>query len=108
MILIVNANGPNPSMKAIWNDTVVAESEDTIMVDGYHYFPLESLRREYFVPSATRSLCAWKGEASYYSLQVNGKTNPDAAWYYERPLPAAARVKGRVGFWNGVKVEGRR
>lgn len=95
-------------MKAIWNDTVVAESDDTIVVDGYHYFPLESLHREFFVPSATRSLCARKGEASYFTLKVHGKTNRDAAWYYERPLPAAARVKGRVGFWNGVKVEGKR
>jgi uncharacterized protein (DUF427 family) len=91
--------------RAIWNDTVVAESDDTIVVDGYHYFPRATLHWEFFVPSPTTSHCGWKGEASYYTLEVHGKTNSDAAWYYETPLPAAARVKGRVGFWHGVKVE---
>ena len=93
-------------MKAIWNDTVIAESDDTIVVDGYHYFPRESLHWEFFVPSATTSHCAWKGQASYYSLEVHNKTNPDAAWYYERPFPAAVRVKDRVGFWKGVQIQG--
>ncbi len=91
-------------MKAIWNDVVVAESDHTVVVEGNHYFPPESLRREYFEPSATTSVCGWKGTANYYSLNVAGQRNPDAAWYYPEPKPAAAEIAGRVAFWRGVRV----
>lgn len=92
-------------MKAIWNGVVVAESDDTVMVEGNHYFPAASLKREVVVPSDTHTTCPWKGEASYYSLQVIGNTNKDAVWYYPDPKPAAQQIKGRVAFWRGVKVE---
>jgi len=91
-------------MKAIWNDTVVAESDATVVVEGNHYFPPDSIRREYFESSATTSVCPWKGTASYYTLEVNGKRNPDAAWYYPDPKPAAGEIKDRVAFWRGVRV----
>jgi uncharacterized protein (DUF427 family) len=91
-------------MLAIWNDTVVAESDDTIVVEGDHYFPEESLRKEYSVPSRTMSICPWKGKASYFDLAVDGEINPDAAWQYQHPLPLARRVKNRVAFWHGVEI----
>lgn len=91
-------------MKAIWNGTTIAESEDTVVVEGNHYFPEASLRRECFQPSDTHSTCPWKGTASYYNVLVNGETNRDAAWYYPDPQPEAADIKGRVAFWKGVEV----
>lgn len=91
-------------MKAIWKDTVVAESEDTIMVEGNHYFPENALKREFVTFSNHKTTCAWKGQASYYSLMVNGELNPDAVWYYPDPKPEAVHVKGRVAFWKGVAV----
>jgi len=91
--------------KAIWNNAVIAESDQTEMVEGNHYFPPDSLRKEYFRDSKTHSVCPWKGTASYYTLQVDGKENPDAAWYYPDPKAAASRIAGRVAFWKGVKVE---
>ena len=91
-------------MKAIWNGTVIAESEDTVVVEGNHYFPIDSVERSYLVGSSTTSVCPWKGTASYYSLSVNGAVNPDAVWYYAEPKPAAAEIKGRVAFWRGVQV----
>jgi uncharacterized protein (DUF427 family) len=91
-------------MKAIWNGTVLAESDDTVFVEGNHYFPRESLAEEHFTPSDTRSVCPWKGVASYYSVTVDGATNPDAAWEYRSPFPTARKVKGRVAFWHGVQV----
>jgi len=91
--------------KAIWNNAVIAESDQTEMVEGNHYFPPDSLRKEYFRDSKTHSVCPWKGTASYYTLQVDGKENPDAAWYYPDPKAAASRIEGRVAFWKGVKVE---
>ncbi|HEX4590140.1 MAG TPA: DUF427 domain-containing protein [Gemmataceae bacterium] len=91
--------------RAIWNGTVVAESPDTVVVEGNHYFPADSLKREHFRPSETHTICGWKGKASYYSLDVNGQTNPDAAWYYPEPKPEAAQIKDRVAFWKGVEVE---
>jgi uncharacterized protein (DUF427 family) len=90
--------------KAIWNNVVIAESANTEMVEGNHYFPPESLRREYFRDSSTHSVCPWKGTASYYTLVVEGKENPDAAWYYPTPKPAASQIDGRVAFWKGVKI----
>ncbi len=92
-------------MKAIWNGTVIAESNDTVVVEGNHYFPADSIKREYFADSATHTVCGWKGTASYYSLNVDGAGNKDAAWYYPEPKSAAAEIKGRVAFWKGVKVE---
>lgn len=92
-------------MKAIWNDTVVAESADTVVVEGNHYFPADALRPEYFAPSPTHTTCPWKGEASYYTLIVNGRDNPDAAWFYPDPKPAAGQIRGRVAFWKGVRIE---
>ncbi|MFM2120258.1 MAG: hypothetical protein RL722_1726 [Pseudomonadota bacterium] len=92
-------------MKAIWNGTVIAESNDTVLVEGNHYFPAAALRREYVSFSNTRSVCAWKGTASYYSLLVNGELNADAVWYYPEPKDGAEMVKDRVAFWRGVKVE---
>lgn len=91
-------------MKATWNGAVIAESDDTVMVEGNHYFPADSVRPEYLQASATHSTCPWKGEASYYSLSVDGKTNPDAAWYYPAPKDAASSITGRLAFWRGVTV----
>jgi uncharacterized protein (DUF427 family) len=92
-------------MKASWNGVVIAESDDTVVVEGNHYFPESSLKREYITFSNTHTTCAWKGEASYYSLLVDGAMNADAVWYYPNPKPEAQQVKGRVAFWKGVKVE---
>lgn len=92
-------------MKAIWNNTVIAESNDTVVVEGNHYFPKESIKSEFFSDSATHSTCPWKGLASYYSLEVDGKKNPDAAWYYPAPKDAAKEIKDHVAFWKGVRVE---
>ena len=91
-------------MKASWNGTTLAESEDTVIVEGNHYFPEASLNRDYLQPSDTHSTCPWKGTASYYNVVVDGQTNRDAAWYYPDPKPEAANIKGRVAFWKGVKV----
>ena len=92
-------------MKAHWNGEIIAESDDTVVVEGNHYFPEDSLRREFFRESDQKSVCAWKGEASYYDLDVNGRLNAAAAWYYPSPKPAAAEIAGRVAFWRGVEVE---
>jgi uncharacterized protein (DUF427 family) len=92
-------------MKAIWNNTVIAESEKTIQVEGNHYFPADTIKREFFKPSDTHTTCPWKGVASYYTLEVNGETNKDAAWYYPEAKPAAREIQDHVAFWKGVKVE---
>ncbi len=91
-------------MKAIWNDTVVAESDDTVVVEGNHYFPADAINSEYFKPSSTTSVCPWKGTASYYSLEVEGESNADAAWYYPEAKDAAKNIEGRIAFWKGVRV----
>lgn len=91
-------------MKATWNGAILAESDDTLVVEGNHYFPGDSLQRDRFATSATRTTCPWKGEAHYYDVQVNGETNRDAAWYYPAPREAAAQIKDRVAFWKGVAV----
>jgi uncharacterized protein (DUF427 family) len=91
-------------LKATWNDAVIAQSDDTVVVEGNHYFPEASLNRDYITFSNHKTSCPWKGQASYYSLIVDGELNPDAAWYYADPKPEAAMVKGRVAFWKGVKV----
>lgn len=92
-------------MKAIWNGTVVAESDDTVVVEGNHYFPGDALKKEYILPSNTKTMCSWKGQASYFTLFVDGDANPDAVWYYPDPKEAAAEIKDRVAFWKGVKIE---
>lgn len=91
-------------MKALWNDTVIAESDATIVIENNHYFPADSVNREFFTDSATTSVCSWKGEAKYYSVVVDGTTNTDAAWYYPAPKDAAKEIAGYVAFWKGVKV----
>lgn len=91
-------------MKAQWQGQLLAESDDTVVVEGNHYFPITSLNNDYFIDSAKTSVCGWKGTSHYYSVVVDGKTNADAAWYYPEPKPAAAEIKDRVAFWNGVVV----
>jgi uncharacterized protein (DUF427 family) len=91
--------------KATWNGITLAESEDTIKVEGNHYFPPESINKEYFKETETHTICPWKGTASYYTIAVNGDQNRDAAWYYPQPSQAAAQIKNYVAFWRGVKVE---
>jgi uncharacterized protein (DUF427 family) len=91
-------------MRAIWHDTVLAQSDDTVVVEGNHYFPAASLRTDHFRPSDRHSTCPWKGEASYYDVVVGGAVNPAAAWYYPEPKPAAREIAGRVAFWQGVEV----
>jgi uncharacterized protein (DUF427 family) len=93
-------------MKATWNGAVLAESEATVVVEGNHYFPPDSICSEHFKPSDTRTVCGWKGTASYYTIEVNGKQNADAAWYYPQPQDAAKEIGGYIAFWKGVQVEG--
>jgi uncharacterized protein (DUF427 family) len=92
--------------KAIWNEQVIAESDHTVVVEGNHYFPPESVKPEYLKASSHTTVCGWKGTASYYDLVVNGQTNPGAAWYYPTPKEAAKQIAGRIAFWKGVEVVG--
>jgi len=91
-------------MKALWKGAVIAESGDTVVVEGNHYFPPSALKREHFKPSTHTSICPWKGTASYYHVIVGGAENRDAAWYYPDPKPEAESIRGRVAFWRGVEV----
>jgi uncharacterized protein (DUF427 family) len=91
--------------RAIWNDTVIAESDDTVVVEGNHYFPPEAVDPAYLAPSAEHTTCHWKGVASYYDVVVGDAYNPAAAWYYPDPSPAAEAIRGRIAFWRGVRVE---
>jgi uncharacterized protein (DUF427 family) len=91
-------------MRALWKDKVIAESDDTVVVEGNHYFPETSVRREYLRPSELHTTCVWKGIASYYDVVVDGQVNKDAAWYYPDPSQAAASIRGRIAFWRGVTV----
>jgi uncharacterized protein (DUF427 family) len=91
-------------MKAIWNEKIVAESDKTIVIENNHYFPAEAINENFFRPSGTHTTCSWKGEASYYHLEVDGRQNKDAAWYYPEPKEAANVIKGRVAFWKGVQI----
>ena len=102
--MATHPRGGDITMRAVWNGVVVAESDQTIVVEGNHYFPDDALRKEYFTLSTTTSICPWKGKASYYSITVDGQVNPDAAWQYQHPLLLARRVKNRVAFWHGVQV----
>ncbi len=92
-------------MKATWNGATLAESDQTVVVENNHYFPADAVHREYFKETDTHTTCPWKGQASYYTLSVNGQENPDAAWYYAEPKDAAKEIKGYVAFWRGVKVQ---
>lgn len=92
-------------MKAIWNGAVLAQSDETVVVEGNHYFPADSVDRQYVRDSATTSFCPWKGTASYYTVVVDGQQNADAAWYYPAPKEAAAQIKDHVAFWKGVTVQ---
>jgi uncharacterized protein (DUF427 family) len=91
--------------KAIWNGAVLAESDETIVVEGNHYFPPESVNWDHFEESETHTICSWKGVASYYDVVQDGEVNKNAAWYYPDPKPAAAKIKNYVAFWRGVRVE---
>jgi uncharacterized protein (DUF427 family) len=91
-------------MRAVWNDKVIAESTATVVVEGNHYFPPEAINNEYFKPSSTTTVCPWKGIAHYYTVEVDGQQNPDAAWFYPETKDAARQIKGRVAFWKGVRV----
>jgi len=92
-------------MKAIWNGTVLAESDETIVVEGNQYFPHHAIRKEFFKPSESHTVCGWKGTASYYDVVVGGQVNKDAAWYYPLTKDAAKNIENYVAFWKGVKVE---
>jgi uncharacterized protein (DUF427 family) len=91
-------------MRATWNGVTLAESDDTVVVEGNHYFPVESIRTELFAPNETHTICPWKGTASYYDVRVEGETNPDAAWFYPEPKDAAKQIKDHVAFWRGVEI----
>lgn len=91
--------------QAIWNGQVIAESDDLVNVEGNYYFPASSLKKEFIQPSDTNTFCPWKGTASYYTLEVDGKSNPDAVWYYPTPKDAAKHITDRVAFWKGVEVK---
>ena len=91
--------------RATWNGAVLAESDRCLVVEGNQYFPPDAVKREYFKPSETHTVCGWKGTASYYHVAVNGEVNRDAAWYYPDPKEAAKNITGRIAFWKGVKVE---
>jgi uncharacterized protein (DUF427 family) len=92
-------------MRATWNGIVLAESDDTVVVEGNHYFPPDSVDWQHLTGSDTHTVCPWKGTASYHSITAEGASNPDAAWYYPEPKPDAAHIKDRIAFWRGVKVE---
>lgn len=91
--------------KAVWNGVVLAESDQTVMVEGNHYFPPDAINKDYFRPSDMHTTCHWKGLASYYNVEAGGKTNPNAAWYYPTPKDAAKEITGYIAFWKGVQVE---
>ncbi|MBD2180952.1 DUF427 domain-containing protein [Planktothrix sp. FACHB-1355] len=92
--------------KAVWNGATLAESDRTIVVEGNHYFPPDAIDKQYFKESSTHTTCPWKGVASYYTIEVNGQENKDAAWYYPQAKDKAKNIEGYVAFWRGVKVEG--
>ncbi len=91
-------------MQAIWNDIIIAESDETVIVEGNHYFPPDTVKWEYFTPHETQTTCPWKGQASYYTVEAGGQQNPGGAWTYRDPKPAASQIKDHVAFWRGVQV----
>ena len=92
-------------VKAVWNGKVLAKSDRTIVIEGNHYFPPETIRTEFFQESSTHTICPWKGTACYYDIRVEGLTNKDAAWYYPQPKEAAKEIEGYIAFWRGVRIE---
>ena len=92
-------------MKAVWQGTVLAESDQTVVVEGNHYFPPESVKSDYLIESSTHTHCPWKGQASYYHIEVKGKRNEDSAWYYPDAKPKAENIEGYIAFWKGVEVK---
>jgi uncharacterized protein (DUF427 family) len=100
----MGTRGGNLSMKASWKGATIAQSDDTVIVEGNHYFPLSAVAMEYMTPSETKTICPWKGIASYFSINIRGQINEDAAWYYPAPKDAAKNIQGRVAFWRGVEV----
>jgi uncharacterized protein (DUF427 family) len=90
--------------KAIWNNTVIADSDRTVVVEGNHYFPADSVHSEFLRPSKTHTQCPWKGTASYHDVEAGGQRNPDAAWFYPDPSPAAKQIKDHIAFWKGVEI----
>jgi uncharacterized protein (DUF427 family) len=92
-------------MKAIWNNEVIAESQDTLVVENNHYFPPDSVKKALLTASDTHTICPWKGQASYFNIEVNGKSNKDAAWYYPEPKDAAKEIKNYIAFWKGVEIK---
>lgn len=91
-------------MKAVWNGAVIAQTDETVVVEGNHYFPKDSIDEQFFVPSENHTVCSWKGTASYYHVEVDGKRNLNAAWYYPTPSEAASQITDHVAFWHGVEV----
>ena len=91
--------------KAIWNGVVIADSTETVLVEGNHYFPRGAVKAEYLRDSSTHTICPWKGQASYYTIEVDGQVNRDSAWFYSEPKPAAREIKDHIAFWRGVKIE---
>ena len=92
-------------MQAIWNDVVIADSNDTVVVEGNHYFPLVAIKQAYFSESSHTSTCPWKGLANYFNVEVDGKQNPNAAWIYKTPSAKAAHIQNHVAFWKGIVVK---
>jgi uncharacterized protein (DUF427 family) len=92
-------------MKAIWNDKIVAESDETVLIEGNHYFPPNSINKKFLIKSNTSTRCSWKGIANYYSVNVDGKLNKDSAWYYPEPLEEAKQIKEYVAFWKGIELK---
>ena len=103
--ILPSVSGGGTEMKAVWNNATVAESDQTVVVEGNHYFPPQSVNRQYLQESSKHSTCPWKGEASYYDVVVDGQVNKEAAWYYPQPKPAAAEIKDHVAFWRGIEVK---
>lgn len=105
MHCILHSNTTHTRMRALWKGKTLAESNDTIVVENNHYFPLSSINKDYFKHSDHTTLCPWKGQAHYYHIEVDGETNQNAAWYYPKPKEAAGEIINRIAFWKGVKVE---
>ncbi len=104
-IEFIITNLKNPTMKAIWNNQIIAESDETVVLEGNHYFPYDSIKLNFFRDSDTHTTCSWKGVASYKTIIVEDKINKDAAWFYPEPKTAAAEIKNYIAFWKGVKIE---
>ena len=105
IIPTIPSNNKAKDMKATWNGKIIAESDDIINIEGNSYFPMESINKELLSESPTSTVCHWKGTASYFNVEIDGKLNNDAAWYYSDPSGLAQNIKGRVAFWRGVKIE---